>query len=112
MGLGVVRDRPGPVRDAGRVIGAVARGSLGETVQLDVGGRPLYLDYSPNITIGELAARTRTFSTLRPSASCSMPSTASRPPFGVSRTISVTPSGAIVQGRGAETAPPPAGRTK
>ena len=45
------------------------------------------------------AARTRTLSTLRPSASCSMPSMASRPPFGVSRTASVTPSADTSQGR-------------
>src|SRR6516164_706133 len=38
------------------------------------------------------AARTRTFSTLRPSASCATPSMASRPPRGVSRTTTTTPS--------------------
>ena len=45
------------------------------------------------------SARTRTASTARPSDSVSMPSTASRPPFGVSRTVTVTPSGAAVHGR-------------
>ena len=59
------------------------------------------------------AARTRTFSTLRPSASCSIPSTASRPPFGVSRTVSVMPSGVTIQGLAAAGVPlPPALPTK
>src|SRR5262245_42507446 len=44
------------------------------------------------------AARTRTLSTQRPSASCSIPSMASRPPLGVSRTASATPSCETVQG--------------
>ena len=38
------------------------------------------------------AARTRAFSTARPSLSVSTPSIESRPPFGVSRTLRVTPS--------------------
>jgi hypothetical protein len=42
-------------------------------------------------------ARTRTFSTTRPSASVSTPSIVSRPPFGVSRTVTITPSAAAVQ---------------
>src|SRR5438876_10185094 len=45
------------------------------------------------------AARTRTFSTLRPSASCATPSMASRPPRGVSRTVTTTLSAVAVHGR-------------
>ena len=44
-------------------------------------------------------ARTRTLSTQRPSACASMRSTASRPPLGVSRTVSETPSFDTTQGR-------------
>src|SRR5215475_2754045 len=44
------------------------------------------------------AARTRALRTLRPSASRSIPSMASRPPFGVSRTAIRIPSDATVQG--------------
>src|SRR3974390_1714907 len=44
------------------------------------------------------AARTRIFSTLRPSDRTSMPSIVSRPPFGVSRTLSTTPSTAADHG--------------
>ncbi len=39
------------------------------------------------------AARTRTFSTLRPSDSWATPSIESRPPFGVTRTDMAMPSG-------------------
>ena len=42
-------------------------------------------------------ARTRALSTARPSASLSIPSRQSRPPFGVSRTAMVTPFGAALQ---------------
>jgi hypothetical protein len=43
------------------------------------------------------AARTRTFRTRRPSANGSIPSMASRPPRGVSRTASVMPPVSIRQ---------------
>src|SRR5262249_4174522 len=46
------------------------------------------------------AARTRAFSTLRPSAIGSTPSIASRPPLGVSRTTSARPPASTCQGRG------------
>src|SRR3954453_20809756 len=45
------------------------------------------------------AARTRALSTHCPSARCSMPSMASRPPRGVSRTTIESPPAATVQGR-------------
>src|SRR5262249_28832258 len=44
------------------------------------------------------AARTLVLSTARPSANCTIPSSASRPPFGVSRTVNSRPSGVDVQG--------------
>src|SRR5262245_17696652 len=44
------------------------------------------------------AARTLALSTARPSANCAIPSIASRPPFGVSRTVNSRPSGVDVQG--------------
>src|SRR5947208_3130842 len=43
-------------------------------------------------------ARTRTFNTVLASESVSMPSIASRPPFGVRRTVTTTPPDAIAQG--------------
>ena len=43
------------------------------------------------------AARTRAFSTARPSLIVSMPSMESRPPLGVRRTAIATPSGAALQ---------------
>ena len=45
------------------------------------------------------AARTRTLSTGRPSLVSSMPSIASRPPLGVSRTVRTMPSAAAAHGR-------------
>jgi len=46
------------------------------------------------------AARTRAFSTLRPSDSVSTPSMASRPPLGVSRIQTTRPSASAAQGAG------------
>ena len=43
-------------------------------------------------------ARTRTFNTLRPSESCSIPSTPSRPPRGVTRNAMLTPVVEVRQG--------------
>ena len=47
------------------------------------------------------AARTRTRNTERPSAVCSTPSMASRPPLGVSRTVSEIPPAVAAHGRAA-----------
>src|SRR5450830_1566077 len=46
------------------------------------------------------AARTRAFSTGRPSPKTLMPSMASRPPLGVSRTVSAMPPASADHGRG------------
>src|SRR4051794_22365345 len=48
------------------------------------------------------AARTRAFSTARPSLIVSIPSMESRPPLGVSRTLMLTPPGAALKARTSE----------
>ena len=78
--------RNGEPLDAGRGAGTSAT-SRGRTPMALAISRISASLASPSVG----AARTRAFNTLRPSASCSMPSMASRPPLGVSRTSSVTP---------------------
>src|ERR1043165_116649 len=67
------------------------------TISTRVGGTPSALARTrPNAAFASPsngAARTRTFSTVRPSGHVSIPSTESRPPFGVSRTVTIRPSG-------------------
>ncbi|HEY0846702.1 MAG TPA: HAMP domain-containing protein [Noviherbaspirillum sp.] len=52
-----------PIRDSGRVIGAVARGVLTETMELDVDGRPLKGEFLKNAkTINTMLDQLRSFS--------------------------------------------------
>src|SRR5437667_4447707 len=67
--------------------------SRGGTASALARTRPNAALASPSLGI----ARTRTFNTLLPSERVSMPSMASRPPFGVRRTVTTTPLGAAVQ---------------
>src|ERR1700704_5273384 len=67
--------------------------SRGGTANALARTRPNAAFASPSLGI----ARTRTFNTLLPSESASIPAIASRPPLGVRRTVTTTPSGAAAQ---------------